>query len=63
MCFKCTRVLGPPLRRPVETVLRRCVRSVSGWESEQMQFNLLNEPCWAGASVTSGAEPIRSITR
>ena len=39
------------------------VRSVSGWESEQMQFGVPNEPRWVVASVTSAAEAIRSITR
>ena len=39
------------------------VRSVSGWESEQMQFGVPSEPRWVVASVTSAAEAIRSITR
>ena len=39
------------------------VRSVSAWESEPMQFSVLTQPGWAGASMTPVAEAIHSITR
>ena len=38
------------------------VRSVSGWESDQTQLSVMNEPRRAGASVPSAAEAIPSIT-
>ena len=52
----------PAICSVMRVMSTRSVRLVTGWESEQMQFSVLNEPGNTGASVTSEDKGIRSIT-